>query len=87
MAYLILLKGGVRKWQILGHNEGPPVVNGIPVPPTAVFSARIAAVFTTHEEADRALATTYAYRRAQISAGSTDFMEINGITEIIISVP
>jgi hypothetical protein len=86
-SYLVLLKGGVRAWQIMGYNEGPAIVNMIPVPQKAIFSAHRAAEFSTRADAEAAIAVTEAYRGAQTEAGNTGHETIPGIEYVIVEVP
>lgn len=91
MSFLVLLKGGVRKYQTQGFSTGPAVVWGIPVPPIAVFSnsgvGHPTAVFATRIDAERAIVTTEAYLRAQVAAGNTSFIGPKpGIELIVVEV-
>jgi len=91
MIYLVLLKGGVRKWQTLGHLSEPKVVWNIPVPRHGVFSwistpMCAAAEFTSREAAQTAINVTEKYIDDQITAGNPNFTKIPGIKYCIAKV-
>jgi len=87
MSFLVLLQGGVRRWQVLGHAAPGTVVGEIRVPGSAVFSAQEAAVFASKEEAEAAVVTTEGYHRALARAGQLGADPIPGVEYLVVEVP
>jgi hypothetical protein len=76
--FLVLIKGGIRRWHVAGHASVLLVINRLPVPSTAVFSENVkeqiaAAEFASRDAAEEAIASTLAYAAVQRALGMSGF--------------